>query len=307
MIPYRKGRGRMKEQRGVVWGLLAGLLVTVLCRGGEETILAGAEKVWAGQGEYRLVTGLPDENFILLDPAKEKDTGYLAQVDESHPAAEESGCSLRGMVGSFLPVEGDIFLRPEVIYALCDMQMERKLEDGCLFIRGYVEKEAQNVWHEEALERYGRVGKTACEAGAKVPSGGCSDHQLGLAVDMKLTGKLNMGRKDPLLRNETGRWLKENMHRFGFVYREDYSHCEAIHLRYVGKQHAQWMHWLDTNGQDYVELLRTEKGLLLMEGEQLAGSVQWVEQGQMARIPRGMAVQVSRDNRGNWIVWAGKE
>lgn len=297
----------MKGKKPMGLMLLGCLMVMALCQKESESVAAaGQQAVILRQGEYSITEGLPPGATERIFPEAARDTGYLALVDEDHPVAEGESRSVRGMVGSFLPVEGDIALNTAVIYALCDMQMEYPLEKGAVLIRGHMSPAQQDAWQQEAIGRYRAVGRSQKEAEEKVPSGGCSEHQLGLALDVRLTGPLNMGKHNPLLRNETGQWMAENMHRFGFVYAEDAA-CEEIHLRYVGRHHAAMMKRLGLTMAAYRQLLQEKTALTLWEGTEAIACVQWVEPGQGADILPGMTAEVSSDNRGHYVVYAGWE
>lgn len=297
----------MKKAGWMGWVLMGCLGVMAVAYRGEQTPVKGEIRVLAKKGAYQVTAGLKEGALHALNPAGEKDTGYLRLADRAHPVSEEMGCtSVRGMVGSFLPVEGDIALNTAVIYALCDMQMEYPLEKGAVLIRGHMSPAQQDAWQQEAIGRYRAVGRSQKEAEEKVPSGGCSEHQLGLALDVRLTGPLHMGKHNPLLRNETGQWMAENMHRFGFVYAEDAA-CEEIHLRYVGRHHAAMMKRLGLTMAAYRQLLQEKTALTLWEGTEAIACVQWVEPGQGADILPGMTAEVSSDNRGHYVVYAGWE
>jgi hypothetical protein len=107
---------------------------------------------------------------------------------------------------------------------------------------------------------------------AEIPGGGESEHQLGYALDIELTGPLSFSGPDPLLHNETGCWLRENLWRFGWIDRfspheKSDGSCEGIHLRFVGKAHAAAMHALGMSLEDYLSLLREEGSLTLLQDE----------------------------------------
>ena len=91
---------------------------------------------------------------------------------------------------------------------------------------------------------------------------GCSEHQLGLAMDVK-------NRPDGVLnaafgKTKEGIWLAENCWRFGFIlrYKAEWTDVttyayEPWHIRYVGEAHAAILHELDIPLEEYVEMLRT--------------------------------------------------
>lgn len=301
--------GKSMEKRAAGCGLALALL---FCLG----VMAGAEglkpaekterKPLYQREEYALYAGLPQEEMEKVTLAKLPPADDLwAVVNDAHPAQPGEQCSLRGMVGSFLPVEGDVMLREEVIYALCDMALDYPLAEGILIIRGGVTEEEQAAWQKEAMARYEKVGKRPEEALAVVPAAGASEHQTGWAMDIRLTGPLQMGKKNPLLRNAAGRWLQENMGRYGFVCEGET--CEAIHLRYVGKSMAKLMQTTDLGLKEVLDLAAKEKAVTLERNGRVILCVQQVDGQAQALIPAGMMTRLSTDNRGHTYLCATAE
>ena len=119
-----------------------------------------------------------------------------------------------------------------------------------------------------------KLNNTRDKAAARllVADPGCSEHQLGLAMDIK-------GSKDGLLNSAFGKtpagiWLAENAWRFGFIirYKEEWTDIttyayEPWHVRYVGKKHAAILQELDIPLEQYVEALRSLAADSLPEGE----------------------------------------
>lgn len=73
---------------------------------------------------------------------------------------------------------------------------------------------------------------------------GASEHQLGLALDVSIDGKLSQS----FAETDAGRWLAENCHNFGFIVRYPQGKTDVTsivfepwHLRYVGLPHSQIM------------------------------------------------------------------
>lgn len=236
-----------------------------------------------------------------------QDTGFLFCADGVQPAKSPETCiSMRGTVGGYVPVDGDVLLRPDALYALCDMQNDYSLQEGLRFYQGYVTEDEQNILQAQAKDTYAQLGVPA--ENCPVPPGGKSEHQLGLSVDVQLTGKLNMREEDPLKRNKTGQWLLENMWQYGFVYSKDFDGCDAIHLRYVGRGHARMMHMLEMDMEEYLAFLRENKTVTLMRGETMIACVQCVTEGdETVLVPQGMRKEISRDNRGNIILYCWAE
>lgn len=95
---------------------------------------------------------------------------------------------------------------------------------------------------------------------------GCSEHQLGLALDV--TNSSLVLEEDPLIsafgETDQGIWLRHNAHLWGFVLRyakEKQCHTgityEPWHYRYVGVNHAKKMAKLDVCLEEYLAYRKT--------------------------------------------------
>lgn len=258
------------------------------------------EKTVMQQGEWHLVRGLPDgEGEWMALGADTPDTGYLALQPQEDCTGENIW--VRKMVGSYLPIEDSLRLRQDVVYGLCDMALQYPLDEGVCFTRGYLTPAEQDAWQADAVRRYERVNRAAAQAVLRVPGGGRSDHQSGLAVDVCLTGVMEMGRSEPLARNAAGRWLLDHMWEYGFVYDAAWEPCEDIHLRYVGRRHGGIMRLLNLSLSEYVHFLRQEKTVTLLRDGQPVACVQCVTEGKVW-VPQGMEMECSRDDEGHWLV-----
>ena len=88
---------------------------------------------------------------------------------------------------------------------------------------------------------------------------GASEHQLGLALDVSIDGKLTQAFGE----TEAGIWLQENCHNYGFIIRYPGSKTEITqivyepwHLRYVGTPHATIMKKLDMTLEEYLSYIK---------------------------------------------------
>ena len=134
-------------------------------------------------------------------------------------------------------------------------------------VSGYRSYGKQRAIHNRKVSQ---VGKKAALRVSAPP--GCSEHQLGLAMDL--------GCKDAMHLTESfgqtleGIWVAQNCHRFGFIIRyksewEDvtgYAY-EPWHIRYVGVEHAKRIHDLDIPFEYYVAQLRQAQ-LALISGKE---------------------------------------
>ena len=108
-----------------------------------------------------------------------------------------------------------------------------------------------------------KVGRTGSEAEADklVARPGTSEHQLGLAMDLKATPTSNLSAS--FAKTKQGQWVAENAHRFGFIirYKEEWTDItgyayEPWHIRYVGKEHAAIIYEMDIPLETYIAALR---------------------------------------------------
>jgi D-alanyl-D-alanine carboxypeptidase len=121
------------------------------------------------------------------------------------------------------------------------------------------------IFNEKARELL-RTGKATSKAEAEeiaarsIQPPGASEHQLGLALDVSIDGKLSQ----KFAETEAGRWLAENCHKHGFIIRypkEKTTVTEIIyepwHLRFVGAEHAEIMFKTGLTLEEYCSYLAT--------------------------------------------------
>jgi len=84
---------------------------------------------------------------------------------------------------------------------------------------------------------------------------GASEHQLGLALDVSIDGKLTQAFGE----TSAGKWLEEHSHNYGFIIRYPNSKTditkivyEPWHLRYVGVPHATIIKDLELSLEEYL-------------------------------------------------------
>ncbi len=159
-------------------------------------------------------------------------------------------------------------LRAEAAAALEEMFTAAKEEEGYLVVAvsGYRSYGKQAAIHSQKVRSVGK--KEALRVSAPA---GCSEHQLGLAMDVgrKRNTSLNKSFGD----SPEGQWVAENAHRFGFIirYKAEWEEVtgymyEPWHLRYVGKEHAARIYELDIPFEYYVAQLRAAQAALAGKG-----------------------------------------
>lgn len=112
----------------------------------------------------------------------------------------------------------------------------------------------------------GYSADTVGEYATDVPNfgNGYYDHGLGTTLTLKMFEPSTPITEQILKRNYA--WLYENAHKYGFIIRNPES-CQnhtgissdkRIHLRYVGEEHATYIHQNGICFEEYLELLRTK-------------------------------------------------
>ena len=163
----------------------------------------------------------------------------------------------------------DIKMRAEAAHALEDL-FSAALEEGgyrLVAVSGYRSYGQQASIHQRKVNSVGRRAALRVSAPA-----GCSEHQLGLAMD--LGTKKDTSLTESFGRTPEGVWVAENCHRFGFIirYKAEWEEItgyayEPWHIRYVGPDHAARIHELDIPYEYYAAQLRQAQLDGLMKGD----------------------------------------
>lgn len=152
-----------------------------------------------------------------------------------------------------------ILMRKEAAEALEDLFAAAEAEEGYRLIAasGYRSYRTQELIFDRKVKNLGSVAK----AQLLVAPPGASEHQLGLAMDIKCPGQTNLNAA--FAKTEEGQWLRDNAHRFGFIirYKEEWTDItgyayEPWHIRYIGKTHAQIVYEMNIPLEEYISLLR---------------------------------------------------
>ena len=98
---------------------------------------------------------------------------------------------------------------------------------------------------------------------------GASEHQLGLALDVTITGDLTQAFAD----TSAGQWLAANSHRFGFIIRYPQAKTEITHiiyepwhLRFVGIPHSVIMYENSLTLEEYANFIATVGTYIVWSG-----------------------------------------
>jgi len=196
------------------------------------------------------------------------DTGFLWLVNKQNSLPESYAPS------SLVDCKS-VKLRQETADAFNIMQ-EAMTEEGMSALhlqsgyRNYGYQQAILRQREKELMAKGHSKPEAAMLALKsVQPPGASEHQLGLALDVSINGKLEAAFGE----TPEGIWLAENCHKFGFImrYPAHKTHITGIvyepwHLRYVGHPHASIMKELDLTLEEYQNYLR-QVGIYMFWGE----------------------------------------
>ena len=151
-----------------------------------------------------------------------------------------------------------ILMREEAARALEELFAAAK-EEGLHLIAasGYRSYRTQELIYQRKIKNTGSVEKTSL----LVAPPGASEHQLGLAMDLKCKTVQNLNAS--FAKTKEGQWILENAHKFGFIirYKEEWTDItgyayEPWHIRYVGKTHARIIYDLDIPLEEYITALR---------------------------------------------------
>ncbi len=136
-----------------------------------------------------------------------------------------------------------------------------------------------------------------------VPAG-TSEHETGLAVDVKIEGYP----QKRFINSNIGRWVAKNSYKFGFIIRYPMwgqkltgVEYEPWHLRYVSEPHAEIIYRSKITLEEYSSLY--EEGKFYAYGEYII-SRQSGESGELVLPKTSNTVCVSPDNAGGYYIWA---
>ena len=207
-------------------------------------------------------------------------TGVNAYVDEmslggnlflvNRDYAIEADYKPNDLVTPKVPGGNDTtMMRAEAAEALEKMFAAAKEEGDytLIAVSGFRSYGRQSAIFERKIQTVGK--KQALRVSAPP---GCSEHQLGLAMDVGCKKKINLSAS--FGDTPEGQWVAENCHRFGFIirYKAEWEEItgymyEPWHIRYVGPEHAARIHELDIPFEYYVAQLREAHAILTGKGD----------------------------------------
>ena len=158
-------------------------------------------------------------------------------------------------------VQGNVRqMRLDAAAALEEMFAVCREETGLnmVTISGYRSYKTQSNIYDRKLRNVG----SAAKADEYVARPGASEHQLGLAMDVNQRAR-ESGLTSSFGNTVTGKWLRDNCWRFGFIlrYQEGWEavtgyNFEPWHVRYVGKEYAKAIYEMDVPLETFMLALR---------------------------------------------------
>ena len=165
-------------------------------------------------------------------------------------------------------VSDAVMMRREAAQALERLFDAAQREKGytLVAVSGYRSYSTQNAIFDRKVRSVGKK-----QAMLLVAPPGCSEHQLGLAMD--IGASRNHSLTPSFGKTDEGIWVAENCWRFGFIirYREEWTEVtgysyEPWHIRYVGEEHAGRIYECDIPLEYYVMQLKEAQFALAMKG-----------------------------------------
>lgn len=158
--------------------------------------------------------------------------------------------------------EKGILIDPMVAKKLEELIKKIGLEKEIMVIDGYRSKDTQQSLWEETIQEKGLDFATKYVA---LP--GCSEHELGLAIDLGLASKENDFIRPSFSNSPIVDKFLENMADFGFIlrYQKDKElitniNHEPWHFRYVGTPHSSIIVQQNWVLEEYIEFLASIRG-----------------------------------------------
>ena len=165
-------------------------------------------------------------------------------------------------------------MRADAAAALEEMFAACRAETGVTLkaVSGYRSYQRQATIYQNKLDRVGSRAK----ADEYVARPGASEHQLALAMDVgQKSDDVNL--TSSFGRTKGGKWVAAHCWEYGFIlrYQEGWEDVtgyafEPWHVRYVGKENARLIHEADMPLETYLLLLREERLMWILTGEEMS-------------------------------------
>ena len=193
--------------------------------------------------------------------------GYLFLVNREFPLpADYRPDDL--VLPSVRKTSDSVQMRRDAARALEEMFNAASDEAGLrlVAVSGFRSYSTQNTIFTRKVSRVGRE-----KALLLVAPPGCSEHQLGLAMDLGTVKSQSLS--PSFAETREGQWVAENGWRFGFIirYKDEWTPVtgyswEPWHVRFVGRDHAGVIREADVPFEMYVQSLREARMAAAVEG-----------------------------------------
>ncbi len=196
------------------------------------------------------LSGIPTDEGGLPSGygAADNDLWYLILVNNQHPVPDHYTVDLVEVAGG---EQVDVRIYDPLMEMLEDAK-EANWGQAPVVVSGYRTFDDQQRIYDDKVKKYRRQGYADTEAlelaGQYAALPGCSEHQLGLAVD------INGATYDVYL------WLQENSYKYGFIFRYPGNKTgltgiaeEVWHYRYVGPEAAAEIYEQGICLEEYVQ------------------------------------------------------
>jgi len=202
--------------------------------------------------------------LLSVDDPQPMDSGLLRLINPDHLLTPDAHPEKLMNINGYL-------IRPEAGSAFLKMH-ENMEADGINNLRlqsAYRPYPYQRVLFEDKVKALCGLGYAEAEArelaAGAVAVPGASEHQTGLAVDVSVSGELNVEFGD----TEAGVWLRNNSGRYGFIVRYPKDKVEITrimyepwHLRYVGVPHGEYMREHNLCLEEYIAHVKAAEAVL---------------------------------------------
>lgn len=238
-----------------------------------------------------------------------QDSGLLMLVNKSHSLSEDYAPVRVALQGINSGSNGRP-MRKETADAFTAMyhDMAEAGITACNVISGYRSYSTQQNLVNTKVDARVAAGSSRQNAYNQVTMStapaGCSEHQLGLALDLSTGTKSNQN----FAYSDAGKWINENCWKYGFVLRYQSGKSdltgivnEAWHYRYLGVPHAQILYENDWCFEEYIEYLHAN-GSYTITTDDATYHIYWTNNTQAEFTD---IIDISSDNAGGWIITTG--
>lgn len=209
----------------------------------------------------------------VISQAKQKEDPYqdlpnvssqdwnLLLVNDEHPCSAELQVTLKDLANGYQIDE-------RIYSAFAELQQAAANEGITLLaVSAYRSADYQKQLFDQDVAKYMNQGFSEEEAQTKTKEymtyPGCSEHQTGLAIDVSSTEDIDKGLVPELSDTTTGKWLMNHSAEYGFIIRYPKGkesitkiNYEPWHIRYVGKENAEYMVKHNLVLEEYLALLQ---------------------------------------------------